>query len=112
MVSSNMPVPPLPRRPSCCTHLHPPPHRRGSVDTRTRCPHRRGTKAVGLATAPENSTPAIPCAAQFVAGQDGGPPRSVAAVALLSHVPPPLPSVLATVAPAGPRVGVRSLPML
>src|SRR5712691_1852792 len=111
MASSDIPAPPLPRRPSCCTHLHPPPHRRDSADTRTRCPHRRGTKAVGLATALESSTPAILCAAPHVAGQDGGPPRSVAAVALLSHVPPPLPSVLATVAPDGPQVGVWSLPM-
>src|SRR5262245_25465063 len=99
-----MPVPLLPRRLSCCTHLHPPPHRRGSTDTRTRCPHRRGTKAVGLATALESSTPVTPCAAPHVAGQDGEPLHSVAAVALLSLFPHSA-LCMATVAPAGPQVG-------
>src|SRR2546428_1007570 len=106
MAWSDIRVPQVPQPRSCCRYLPPPPHRRGSPDTRTRYPHRRDITAAALATAPESSTPAAPCAAPHAARQGGGLPRSVAAAALLSPVPPPLPPVPATVAPDEAQRGI------
>ena len=97
--SSDIRVPRVPRPRLCYRHPLPPPHRRGSPGICMRYPRRRDIKAAALATAPGSSTPVAPCAAPHAARQDGGLPRSVAAAALPSPVPPLLPPVPATVAP-------------